>query len=132
MLDFLGEKNGRPESKILTTTGMLPSYIDRSQPPTKKLPWRAINDVGFVKCVEMVLPEELYDIIWTKVEQDLKPVQYARVIMRLEDVLDGAFFTEYIKKGRPMRSFSFVCKNRASWFECPLHAPQLHKRPAVG
>jgi ribonucleases P/MRP protein subunit RPP40 len=103
MLDFLGEKNGRPDSKIYTTLGTLPSYIDRSQPPTKKLPWRAINEVGFVRGVEMVLPEELYELIWGKVEEQLKPARYARVIMKLEDVLDGAFFTEYIKKGKRMR-----------------------------
>lgn len=113
MLDFLGEKNGRPESKIFTTLGTLPGYIDRNQPPTKKLPWRAINDVSFVKSVEMVLPEELYEMIWTKVEQDLKPVKYARVIMKLEDLLDGAFFTEYIKKGKPMGSFS-LCDEESS------------------
>ncbi|KAF7505740.1 hypothetical protein GJ744_000506 [Endocarpon pusillum] len=108
MLDFLGEKNARPESKIFTTLGTLPGYIDRNQPPTKKLPWRAINDVSFVKSVEMILPEELYELIWTKIEQELKPVQYARVIMKLEDVLDGAFFTEYIKKGKPMGIFLVV------------------------
>jgi ribonucleases P/MRP protein subunit RPP40 len=101
MLDFLGEKNGRPDSKMFTTLGTLSSYIDPSQPPTKKLPWRAINEVGFVKGVELVLPEELYELIWSKVERQLKPAQYARVIMKLEDVLDGAFFTEYIKKGKP-------------------------------
>lgn len=115
MLDFLGAKNGRPESKIFTTLGRLPSYIDRKQPPTKKLPWRAIDDVGFVKSVEMILPEELYEIIWTKVEQELKPVQYARVIMKLEDVLNGAFFTDYIKKGKPMGNFIVVCEEL-----CPL------------
>ena len=115
MLDFLGEKNGRPESKIFTTLGMLPGYIDRNQPPTKKPPWRVINDVSFVKSVEMVLPEELYEIMWTKVEQELKPVKYAKVIMKLEDVLDGDFFTEYIKKGKPMGSFSF-CDEES----CPM------------
>lgn len=99
MFEFLGQKNGRPDSKIWTTVGTLPSYIDRSQPPTKKQPWRAINEIDFIRSVEVVLPNALYEIIWTKVEEDLKPVKYARVIMKLQDLLDGAFFTEYIKKG---------------------------------
>ena len=99
MLDFLGEKNARPDSKMFTTLGTLPSYIDRSQPPTKKLPWRAINEARFIKSVEIVLPEELYQLIWRKVEEELKVVKYAKVIMKLQDVLDGVFFTEYIKTG---------------------------------
>lgn len=102
MLDFLSEKHGRQDSKIFTTLGTLPSYIDRSQPPTKKQPWRAINEVGFIRCVEMILPEELYDLIWTKVEEEMKSIKYAKVIMKLEDVLEGDFFTEYIKKGKQM------------------------------
>jgi ribonucleases P/MRP protein subunit RPP40 len=102
MLDFLGEKNARPGSKIFTTLGTLPSYIDRSQPPTRKLPWRAINKVRFVKSVELVLPEELYELIWMKVEEELKPVKYAKVIMKLHEVLEGEFFTEYVKKGKQM------------------------------
>jgi hypothetical protein len=100
MLNFSGEKTARPDSKIYTTLGTLPSFINRNQPPTKKQPWRAINEVGFVKSVEMILPEELYQLIWRKVEEETKPVKYARVIMKLKDVLDGEFFTEYIKKGK--------------------------------
>lgn len=101
MLTSLGEKKAtRPDPKFFTTFGTLPSYIDPCQPPTKKQPWKAIHGIGFVKSVEMILPNELYETIWKKVEADLKPVRYARVIMKLEDVLDGEFFTEYIKKGK--------------------------------
>lgn len=100
MFDFLQDTNARPDAKIFTTLGALPSYIDRKQPPTKKQPWRAISEIGFVRSVEMILPDELYDMIWEKVEEDLKPVKYAKVFMKLQDVLDGDFFTEYIKKGK--------------------------------
>jgi ribonucleases P/MRP protein subunit RPP40 len=109
MLDFLGEKDARPDSKIFTTLGTLPSFIDRSQPPTKKQPWRAINEIGFVRSIEIVLPDELYDMIRRKVEEELKPVKYARVIMKLEDLLDGEFFTEYIKKGKQYGTFVGFC-----------------------
>jgi hypothetical protein len=100
MPDFFAGGDGRPESKIFTTLGELPGYIDRSQPPTKRQPWRAISDVGFVRNVELVLPEELYEVMWRRAEENLRPITYAKVIMKLEDVLDGDFFTEYIKKGK--------------------------------
>lgn len=103
MLDFLGEKNARPDAKIFTSLGTLPSYVDRCQPPTKKQPWRAINEVGFVRSVEIVLPDELYEAIWAKVEEGLKAVKavkYAKVIMKLQDLLEGEFFNGYIKKGK--------------------------------
>lgn len=111
MLDFLGEKNARPESKIFTTLGTIPSYIDRSQPPTKKLPWRVINEVGFVRAVEMILPEELYELTWKRIDEELKAAKYAKVIMKLEDVLDGDFFTEYVKKGKQNRILHFCDGN---------------------
>lgn len=52
-----------------------------------------------LRSVNMILPEELYDIIWDKIEDERKNARYAKVIMKLQDLLEGAFFTEYIKKG---------------------------------
>lgn len=50
----------------------------------------------------MILPEDLYELIWRKVEEEMRPLKYARVIMKLEDLLEGEFFTEYVKKGKQM------------------------------
>lgn len=130
MLDFLGEKNARPEPKVFTTLGTLPSYIDSSQPPTKKQPWRAINEVGFIKSVEMIMPEELYELIWRRVEEQLKPVKYAKVVMKLEDVLDGAFFTEYIKKGEQL-SLSLFYWTVLSGDLTPIAINGSRHKPAV-
>lgn len=106
MLDFLGEQNTGPDSKIFTTLGTLPSYIDRNQLPTKKQPWRAINEVGFVQNIEIILPDELYRIIWSRIEKEQKRVKYARVMMKLQDLLNGDFFTHYIKKGKQVAILS--------------------------
>lgn len=93
-------QGGRPVQKTHVHMGQLPGYIDPKQPPTRKSPWKIINDTPFVQGVSMILPEELYEVIWDKIEVAAKRVEYAKVIMKLQDVLDGDFFTEYVKKGK--------------------------------
>ncbi len=98
LFDF--DTSVRPEPKTHIHVGQLPDYIDSKQQPTKKSPWKAINDVPFVQSVNMILPEELYNVIWDKLETDSRKVRYAKVLMKLEDILNGEFFNEHIKKGR--------------------------------
>jgi ribonuclease P/MRP protein subunit RPP40 len=97
LFDFDSADRRNPKTQV--HVGQLPAYIDPKQPPTKKTPWRTINEVPFLQSVNLVLPQELYDVIWDKIEDESKKAGYAKVIMKLQDVLDGAFFTEYIKKG---------------------------------
>jgi ribonucleases P/MRP protein subunit RPP40 len=97
LFDF--DSADRRDPKTQVHVGQLPAYIDPKQPPTKKTPWRTINEVPFLQSVNLVLPQELYDVIWDKIEDESKKAGYAKVIMKLQDVLSGAFFTEYIKKG---------------------------------
>lgn len=47
----------------------------------------------------MVLPEELYNLIWEDVQSSLANVRYSRVIMTLSDLLERDFFNVYIKAG---------------------------------
>lgn len=49
--------------------------------------------------MDVVLPEELYDLIWSEIESKIKNVQYSRVIMPLSALLEGDFFNSYIKSG---------------------------------
>lgn len=49
--------------------------------------------------MHVILPEELYEIVWKDVEKKIKDIQYSRVIMKLADLLDGDFFNSYIKTG---------------------------------
>ena len=114
LFDF-GSSSG-PDAKMNVTLGVLPGYIDPKQPPTKKSPWNAMNDVPFVQSVDLVLPEELYDLIWHKIGAEMKHNRYAKVVMKLEDLLDGEFFTQYIKRGEDV-SLSFptwVCGTERS------------------
>lgn len=49
--------------------------------------------------VEVMLPEELYEIIKKDILVDLPSPSYSRVILPLKALLEGEFFNEYIKKG---------------------------------
>jgi ribonuclease P/MRP protein subunit RPP40 len=89
----------RHDPKTHVHVGQLPAYIDPKQPPTKKSPWRTINDTPFLQSVNLILPGELYNVIWDKINDETKKVSYAKVILKLQDILNGPFFTEYIKKG---------------------------------
>ena len=99
MSQFKFDSPGQREPKTYAHVGKLPAYIDPKQSPTKQSPWRTINEVPFLQSVNLVLPEELYNLIWDDIEEQSKKARYAKVIMKLQDVLEGAFFTEYIKKG---------------------------------
>ncbi|KAK5260564.1 hypothetical protein LTR40_003932 [Exophiala xenobiotica] len=88
-----------PSPKVNISSGPVPAYISASQAPTKKSPWRTIREVEYVQRATATLPEELYDIIWRDVDASMGGLDYARVIMKLEDILQGDFFNEYIKRG---------------------------------
>ncbi|KAJ9497919.1 hypothetical protein H2202_006522 [Exophiala xenobiotica] len=88
-----------PSPKVNISSGPVPAYISASQAPTKKSPWRTIREVEYVQRATATLPEELYDIIWRDVDASTGGFNYAKVIMKLEDILQGDFFNEYIKRG---------------------------------
>lgn len=88
------------KSKIHLTSGGLPSYLSPTQAPTKKSPWKTIRDVGFIRAATAILPEEVYQAIWQGVESSMTKVVYATVILKLEDLLQGDFFTDYVKRGK--------------------------------
>ncbi|KAL2430812.1 hypothetical protein ABEF95_013579 [Exophiala dermatitidis] len=109
-------QSGAPSPKIHFTTGSLPSYVsaDPAQAPTKKSPWKQVRDVGFVGSVTVVVPGEMYRGIFrdesgegegempatgTEIGVPKLRLRYAKVIMKLEDVVSGDFFTEYVKRG---------------------------------
>ena len=45
------------------------------------------------------MPAEAYESVYQKVVETCHPPKYSRVAMTLGDILEGEFFTEYIKKG---------------------------------
>lgn len=58
-----------------------------------------MSHLTYVDQMEIILPEELYNLIWAGVEKRADQIQYSRVIMPLSALLQGEFFNEYIKKG---------------------------------
>lgn len=49
--------------------------------------------------VDVVLPEELYEVIRNEIENKIINIQYSRVIMPMSALLEGDFFNSYIKSG---------------------------------
>lgn len=49
--------------------------------------------------MQLILPQELYDVVWKDVEAKISNIQYARLIMSLSEILEKDFFNQYIKIG---------------------------------
>jgi ribonuclease P/MRP protein subunit RPP40 len=91
-------KDTKHEQKCYVTHGAI-GHVDPKQPPTKRKPFANILDHQFINKVEMILPKELYDIMENEIFADSRSPVYSRVILPLETLVQGDFFTEYIKKG---------------------------------
>lgn len=50
--------------------------------------------------VDLILPQECYELVLQKLVKEMAPPTFYRVVMTLGQVLDGAFFNEYIKTGQ--------------------------------
>lgn len=49
--------------------------------------------------VNLILPDELYDLIWQDVAAKINVLEYSRVTVSLSEIIDGDFFNKYIKSG---------------------------------
>ncbi|MCJ1223615.1 hypothetical protein MMC12_000258 [Toensbergia leucococca] len=99
---FNFQSDDLPKSKCYLSHGTLPQFIDPSQPPSKKKPFATVLSQSFTHTLDLVLPEELYELIWKDVESEVGLVRYSRVIMPLSVLLEGDFFSSYIKTGNIM------------------------------
>ncbi|KAF8865463.1 hypothetical protein BDZ45DRAFT_580058 [Acephala macrosclerotiorum] len=111
MLDFPAETKNA--AKCYVTHGVL-GHIDPKQPPVKRKPFSVILKQDFIQKVELILPEEIYEIIKHDLMTNLPLASYSRVILPLAALLRGEFFNEYIKKGGitskpPVKYISFYC-----------------------
>ncbi|TGJ80660.1 hypothetical protein E0Z10_g8094 [Xylaria hypoxylon] len=79
------------------------SYPNAIQLPAKVKPWSALLSQDYVHKIDLVLPEELSQLVKESVLNDTAQIpSYRRVIMTLGQVLEGDFFTQYIKIGNIM------------------------------
>ncbi|KAI5867349.1 ribonuclease P 40kDa subunit [Durotheca rogersii] len=86
-------------SKCFVTYGVM-GHLDPKQLPSKGKPWSALSAQDFVHRVDLIFPEELLHVIQDKITSDPgRAPTFYRVIMTLGQVLEGDFFTEYIKIG---------------------------------
>ncbi|ERT01425.1 hypothetical protein HMPREF1624_02671 [Sporothrix schenckii ATCC 58251] len=128
MLPFAPEPSVFQASKCFFSHGVM-GHIDPTQPPAiesirpalstpssqssttrvpntaKKLkkPWSSIQALGFVSRLELIVPQTCAELVQRTMakqspESSAQP-RYARVVMTLGQVLEGAFFTEYVKAG---------------------------------
>lgn len=99
MLSF--PKDTKHEQKCYVTHGTM-GHLDPKQLPTKRKPFVNILGHKFINKVEMILPKELYEIMANEMDgvfgESRIPV-YKRVVLPLSALLEGDFFTEYIKIG---------------------------------
>lgn len=81
-------------------------HVDTKQAPRKGKPWAAITSLDFFHKVDLILPVEVHDAVSKQLAKTDEPPRYSRVVMSLGDILQGDFFTKYIKKGAPNCSHS--------------------------
>ncbi|KAF5022336.1 hypothetical protein F66182_5623 [Fusarium sp. NRRL 66182] len=74
-------------------------HVDTKQAPQKGKPWSATKSLDFIHKVDLILPAEAYDPVREQLADAQKRPRYSKVVMSLGDILQGDFFTEYIKKG---------------------------------
>ncbi len=92
-------KTDLPPSKCHFTYGRIPPFVDESQPPTKRKPFSSILAQKWSHTVDLILPAELRDAMESNLEGDKGCVRFAKVMMALEQVVEGDFFNTYVKKG---------------------------------
>lgn len=96
---------GQPPAIEAIPPTQLPSQPSASSVPNtaKKLkkPWSSIQSLNFVSQLELVVPQASADLIQRTLSErsPASTPRYARVVMTLGRVLEGAFFTEYVKAG---------------------------------
>jgi ribonuclease P/MRP protein subunit RPP40 len=103
MLD-IHRTDSAPDTKIYFSHSVLPSYIDPQNVSTKKKPFSAFNKQKYSHTVDLVLPEEMYELVKNELGRDDGPAraQYARVHMKLGEILESEFLNTYIKQGNIM------------------------------
>lgn len=71
-----------------STAEIAKSYLDPSQPPTKRIPYRQIRSLPFVRKVQLCLPQRHCQYLHGDSSiNTINPVKYRKVIMSLKDIL---------------------------------------------
>lgn len=111
-----GDQNG-PWPKCFFTHSVLPAFVDHDQPSRKKKPFSTIHEHAFTNTASLPLSSVILPLTLNQIDivvphtahktllEGLKvqgKLQYAKVYMKLSDVVEGDFFNDYIKTGGPL------------------------------
>lgn len=97
MLPLPATRPPKPPARTCTPC-ILPTHIDPRQPPTRRQPFAALAAQKWCSGLDIVLPAELAQVVVA--EAAAREARYAKVIMKVGDLLVGGFFTEAVKRGR--------------------------------
>ncbi|KAK1809542.1 hypothetical protein LTR12_016104 [Friedmanniomyces endolithicus] len=97
MLDITSH-NG-PKPKCYFTHAVLSNFIDYDLPPTKKRPFTTIAAQTTSHTVDILLPKSSLPKLLEGLGEVEGTLQYARVHMKLSDIIEGDFFSHYVKAG---------------------------------
>ncbi|KAK1074727.1 hypothetical protein LTR12_008899 [Friedmanniomyces endolithicus] len=97
MLDIISHSGPKP--KCYLTHAVLSNFIDYDLPPTKKRPFTTIAAQVTSHTVDVLLPQSNLSKLQDELGEGKGTFQYARVHMKLSDIIEGDFFNHYIKAG---------------------------------
>lgn len=104
MLD-LHQTDDVARTKIyFSSTSSLSTYLDPKNLSTKKQPFSSINKQKYSHNLSVILPEELWTLVEAQLQSNvaLGRPQYARVHMKLEEILASEFLDTYVQQGNIM------------------------------
>jgi ribonuclease P/MRP protein subunit RPP40 len=103
MLD-IHRTDSAPDTKVYFSHNVLPSYIDPQNVSTKKKPFSTFNKQRYTHNVDLVLPEEIYELIKAELARADGPArtQFARVHVKLGEIIESDFLNGHIKQGNVM------------------------------
>ncbi|PSK40320.1 hypothetical protein B9Z65_23 [Elsinoe australis] len=96
---MLGIEKDGPSPKCYFTHVQLPRVIDDKQPPTKKKPFSCILQSAFNHTVDLLVFKEAVKTFTDRLHATCGQERYARIHLKLKDVIESDFFNEYIKTG---------------------------------
>ncbi|KAK0267945.1 hypothetical protein LTR35_015877 [Friedmanniomyces endolithicus] len=106
MLDITSH-NG-PKPKCYFTHAVLSNFIDYDQPPTKKRPFTTIAAHTASHTVNVLLPKSSLPKLLESLGEGEGALPHARVHMKLSDIIEGDFFSHYVKAGNEVCIYSDV------------------------
>ncbi|KAF4549582.1 Hypothetical protein D9617_21g098030 [Elsinoe fawcettii] len=94
----IGEASG-PAPKCFFTHAFLPQTIDEKHPPTKRKPFSSILENPHNHTVDVLVRQQDHTNFLAGLQRATGDQRYARVHLKLKDLIEEEFFDRYIKSG---------------------------------